>query len=811
MALQTYVSPGVYDTMIGSATITATTAALTLAGITSTGVTAPSLLRAATGCWICVSVVPANGGNITVEIMESGVSKKTGTINNADIQLGMNYVRFATSYTFATLTASAYTARVKNSVGTSGSLRTAASGLWFQFTYDTAGALGTSDDLWVGGFNDAGLTPKNHVGAGTFTCGSKATTAIGSTTQTMGAAVTIGSGGTFSYDQTANVNFTIKGSFWYTAGGTLDLRPPSNKSIIHTTIIDSTANGDQGIFSAQGATGGVALTSGASYTQFAKYASGTGTAADPLTLQSAHGFSVGDEIVVPGIAYNTNQIRFVITVVNTTQVVVSTTSGGAEAAITNTPAVGSHISNLTRNSIIKPLTTNLGYYIHHSSNVAGNFDYTRFEHSDNNSGKSITLSGGLTGAAVSSFDGIVGYQNSNGSAGRHWLAYPATGTPASAIATHSNITAYNTGGSYYNGQSGFTLQAVSNKTIYSYLHYNGPSTTTCGTISLYGSAVNNTLVECHSYGANAGNSAGGYSFGNLSASNNTINSCTVNNCRQNAVLLSIVADTTFNNCNFGNIGTNTVDIFTNTNSLNTNILFNNCGFYSATMLSNYRNQLGGSEMRFHAVNGVAHKHYWYQKTGWAETTGPSLSDTTVKTAGSYNVKINPEDNTVGFSWLFNIKATVDQIAFLKAYLRKNTTMGASVAKVELFLPGTLLTDTPDATFTASSTPDVYQDFVISKAFVGTENTEARVRVTAISSTAGAAVYIANLYDSVEALNSWYEGKPSKLVVPTDFSSVPGLMWSFPSTGATSGTMGYAMGLIPRVYVFVLKILTKVGL
>ena len=179
MAMQTWNGTN-YDTMIGSASITATTAGLTLAGITSAGVTAPNLVNKITGVWICISTLPANGGNITAEIMESGVSKATATINLADAQLGMNYFRFATPYQFATLTASAYTCRLKNTVGSSGNVRTAASGLWFQFTYDTAGALGASDDLWVGGFNDGGLTTKTLTVTGTAnTFGSKATTAIG--------------------------------------------------------------------------------------------------------------------------------------------------------------------------------------------------------------------------------------------------------------------------------------------------------------------------------------------------------------------------------------------------------------------------------------------------------------------------------------------------------------------------------------------------------------------------------------------------------------------------------------------------------
>jgi hypothetical protein len=705
-------------------------------------------------------------------------------------------VRYATPYQFATLTASAYTARVKNTVGSSGSLRPGPTNLWFQFTYDTAGALGTSDDLWVGGFNDAGLTAKTCTISGTGnTWGSKAVTAIGSTTQTMGAAITCGSGGTVVYDQTVSTTLTLKGSVWATIGGLFDMRPPSgNKAIVSTLIIGSTANGDQGLFTASGATGGQILTTGATYTQAAKYASGTGTAADPLTYQSAHGLTVGDEIVVPGLAYNTNQLRFVITVTNTTQVVVSTTSGGAEAAITNTPAVGSHIANLTRNSIIKPLTTNLGYYIHNASNTAGNFDYTRFEYSDNNSGKSITLVGSLTGAPSSSFDGIVGYQSSNGSGGRHWLAYPATGPQASSTITHTGITAYNTGGSNYGGQSGFTMQAVSNKTIRSYLHYNGSSTTTCGTISLYGSSVNNTLVDCHSYGANAGNSAGGYAFGCLSVSNNTINDCTVNNCRQNAVLLSIVADTTFNNCSFGNIGTNTVDIFTNTGALNTNILFEDCSFYSATFLSNYRNQLDGSRIAFQNLNGDTSSHRWYDNKGSWWSAGTGLTDTTVRTAGSLSLVAKPEDNTVGTSWAFKIPANPTSAVGIFGYIYRNATFSSGTLKVELFLPGTLLTATPDDTYTFPTTTGSWLPFNINAYYSGAVARYATVRITGVTSTAGAYFFVDDLYDAgtgnkVAGLDLWDSGKPSEIMVQSDFSVVPAAVWAYSDASTAANTMG----------------------
>jgi hypothetical protein len=793
MALQTYVSAGVYDTHLGSATITATTAGLTLAGITSSGVTAPNLVNKITGVWICISTLPTNAGNITAEIMESGVSKKTATINLADAQLGMNYFRFATPYQFATLTASAYTCRLKNTVSTSGNVRTAASGLWFQFTYDTAGALGASDDLWVGGFNDAGLTTKTLTVTGTAnTFGSKATTAIGSTTQTMGAALTVGSGGTFKHDTAASCTTTLKGSVWVTAGGVFDIRASATKSIVSTFIIDSTANGDQGIFSATGATGGQLLTTGATYDQYTRYASGTGTAADPLIVSVAWDAGVNDEIVIPGIAYNTNQIRFVKTRNSSTSFVLSATAGGAESAITNTPAVGSYIANLTRNSIIKPVTTTLGYYINNSSNTAGNFNYTRFEYSDNTSGKALTFSGGSTGGATSSFDGIVGYQTSI-TGGRHWLAFSGTGDPSTSTTTHTGITAYNTAGTNYIGQSGVGFQGTSNKTVNYLLHYNGSSTTTGAMLSLNGSSTGNIINNSHAYGTNGLASASGYAIGIFSSSSNTFNNCTVNACRTNAVYFAVGTGNTFNSCNFGTVATNTVDITSLSSTLN-QAVFNNCSFGSATLISNYLNQLDTSSINFQDMDTNTSKHRWYTNKGSWWSSGTGLTDTTVRTASSLALVSKPENASTGSSWTFKIPANPTSAVGVFGYVYRNATFSSGTLKVELFLPGTLLTATPDDTYTFATTTGSWLPFNINAYYSGSVARYATVRITGVTATAGAYFFIDDLYDAgtgnkVAGLDLWDNGQPSEIMVQSDFSVVPAAVWGFSNANTQANTMG----------------------
>lgn len=793
MALKTYNGTD-FDSHLGSATITASTATLTSAGITSAGVTAPNLVNKITGCWVCVSVLPSNGGNITVEIMESAVSKATATINSADIRLGMNYVRFATPYTFATLTASAYTCRLKNTVSTSGNVRTAASGLWFAFTYDSTGAIGSTDDMWVGGFNDAGLTTKTLTLSGTSnTWGSKATTAIGSTTQTMGAALTIGSGGTVVFDTSASTTLTLKGSVWVTNGGLFDMRASSTKTIISTLIIDSTANGDQGIFTATSATGGQILTDGAAYDQYTKYASGTGTAADPLIVQTGWDADVNDEIVVPGVAYNTNQVRYIKTRNSSTSFVLSATVGGAESAITNTPAVGSHIANLTRNSIIKPLTTNLGYYIVNSSNTAGSFNYTRFEYSDNNSGKTLNFSGNATGGAVSSFDGVVAYQNSNGASGRHWLAMPNTGDPSTATATHTGLTAYNTGGSNYFGQSGVGFSGTSNKTINYLLHYNGSSTTTAGTLSVNLSSTGNTFNNVHSYGANGSNSASGYAIGIFSSSGNTFNNCTVNAARTNAVYLATGTGNTFNNCNFGVNANNTLDILCFAAALN-QAFFNACTFASTTLISGYLTQLDTSLISFQDMDGNTSKHRWYTNYGSWWSAGAGLTDTTVRTAGSLSLVSKPENNSTGSSWIFKIPANPTSAVGIFGYVYRNATFSSGALKAELFLPGTLLTATPDATYTFPTTTGSWLPFNINAYYSGAVARYAQVRISGVTATAGAYFFVDDLYDAgtgnkVAGLDLWDNGQPSPIMVQSDFSVVPAAVWAYSDSSTSASTMG----------------------
>lgn len=788
MALLTYNGTN-YDTMLGSSSITTGLANVSFAGITSSGVTAPNLTNKITGCWINIRTAPTNGGNLIVEAMESGVVKASATINNADIQLGLNYVRYATPYQFATLTASAYTVRVRNSVNASGygQLCTAAANLWFMLTYDTATTIGATDDVWVAGFHDSGLTTKTLTISGTSNSwGSATATALGGATVTQGAAIMIGTGGTFKFDTSASTTLTLNGSvFVNSPTAVFDMRASATKSIINTLIFSMAANGDQGLHSAVQTAGGQILTTGATYDIYTTYASGLGTAASPMITNIAWDADVGDEIVIGGgTDYLKNETRYIKTRNSSTSFVLSSTPGGAEAALVNTHAAGSHIANLTRNVIIKPSNTARGWYSYHASTATSNMNYTRMEYSDCSSGRAVAPSMNSS----SSFDGIVFYNNSI--SGRQTLVLRNDATAQ----THNGIILYNTQGGNYAGQSGIGFGQSSNKTLTNSFHFNAPSgTASCAFISFNTSSTSNTITNCHSYGPNATNTSFGYGIGIISSNANTFNNCSINGARQNAVYLQISSGNIFNNCNFGTIASNSNDIFTVTSSLN-QAYFNACSFGSTTLISNYLNQLDTSLIKFQDMDGSTSKHRWYTNYGSWWSSGSGLTDTTVRTASSLSLVSKPENATTGSSWTFKIPANPTSQVGIFGYIYRNATFSSGTLKVELFLPGTLLTATPDATYTFPTTTGSWLPFNISAYYSGSVARYAQVRITGVTATAGAYFFVDDLYDAgtgnkVAGFDLWDEGQPSQIMVQSDFSVVPSAVWGYSDSNTQANTMG----------------------
>ena len=793
MAIKTYVSAGVYDDHLGGTTLGGSSTSITTAGVSSAGFTAPNLVNKATGVWLGITTIPYSG-NFLVELMQGGVSRASATINLADMVTGYNYCRFTTPYTFATLTASAYTIKVSNTVSNSGTLRSATSSFLFQCTYDTATTLGATDDLWVGGFHNAGLTTKTLTATGTsMSFGSGADTSI-PTTWSTGYGLMIGNGGTFKYDTSASTTVQVKGSIGVYTGGLFDMRPDSSDiTKVSTLVFDNVSDGNFALIIVGGGLGGQALTTGKTVSVTASYASGTGTAADPVITSSAHGFTVNDEVIFGGATdYLKNELRYVKSIPSSTQLVLSTTIGGAEAALVQSHSVGSKIGNMTRNSVIKNTNTAFGFSISQTSSIqtpATDLSYTRAEYPNCLSGRNLQI-GPSIGGVSTNIDGFVVYNNS--AQGRTSLSVSGNTTQ-----TISNIILYNTRGTNYSAQSGLAFTAASNKTLNGLYHYANPSSTTnCAALSISNTSTNIAVKNLYSYGANAANGGAGYAIG-IFGSGNTLDNINVEAARRQAIILDAGQLNEFTIVTMGVVGNNTIDIFCNSSVLaQANFLTGTYG--STTLISNYLNTLSGSNIGFQDMDGNTSKHRWYTNNASFWSAGSGLPDTTVRTAGSLSLALKPEDATNGTkSFIIKTPAPPTSRVGVYGYIYRNATFSSGDIVVDFFLPGTLETSTPDATYTMPTTTGQWMLFSVGAYNPSTVARYAKVRITAKTATAGAYCFLDDLYDAgtnnkVAGLDLWDNGHISPIMVVTDFSSaVPVLsnaVWS-DSTTYTSGQKG----------------------
>lgn len=785
MALKTYDGSG-WLSHVGSTTISnATVANISLAGLQTAQFTAVDLVSPIKAVWIHISTLPTNGGNIVVTLQENNVDTTCTTYAAAArLRRGWNlfFIPSAKWYTPTSLTANYYRWKVSNSVGTSGQVRVSSgSAPAFQTVYGSAGSLGSTDDPWIGGqVTDDVLTSLVYRNVGTsLVFGSGADPNIASTSNvstTMGQALLVANGGKFERDPAASSTFQMRGTAMIYEGGELDISSNTDKGIVSTVIIDNnTAAGQFGIMLPPNAAGKITADA-AEYVRkdIVLSGSGSGTAANPLILRNGMDAQVGDELVFgTKSGYTQQEQRFVRTRNSDKSFVLSLTAGGAEAGLTNDHS-GAHVINVSSNVIVKAQTPTRAFFFLHQTDTTSSYRGVRWENGSNLSNKGITFT-----ALPANVDQMVGY----GAGGNSRNLISFQGMTSSAVI--SDIVTYATNcNNIGNGATGG--QSINNLTFEGCVGMGDGSTSGGCHFAFASNCSNITLRDCWSYGANGLNIA--TSAAVYISSSNNINWIEggINGSRLYGVALNNAFAFYAKDSNIGGLtGNGTSDIFVVSNTFNTG-LAENC-LFSANPITNYLNQIDGSEFGFHKFNQTAHNHLWYDIGGYAEATGPSLSDTTVRTAGSYNLKINPQNASRGFQWIRRVKSVSDQIPFLKSYVRKNTALTGASVTVGLYLPGTELTDTPDDLFTAANVANTYQDFVIGTLYSGVENTEAQIKYTIMSSSGS--LYVADDYDSQESLNSWFKAKPSELIVPTDFSSIPGLIANYPDSTTSANTMG----------------------
>ena len=758
--------------------------------------TAPNTTDAVTGCLIYIPAI-GSSGTVTVTLQDNTVDT-TATASIATTSLipgSWNWFSFGTPYTFASTAAGRYRFKIVNA-GAAGTTTAAADSGGANIAYlcatNATGVPASTDYVFIA----AGIVTLD----GTQSIGNGADTAAPSSTfaRSIGHAIQVLTGAILKWDTAASATLTSLGNVVVASGGELQMgtvASPYPSSFVATLTFNE--NGTSANYGLTCLDGGKLTQQGTakSSTTLWKttYSSGVGTAADPLIVADSVDWSVGDEIIIGAASsnatnYQETESRFIKTKNSATSYVLSTTAGGAEAALTYTHTTSARILNVQRNVLINTTNTAQSCYIAILSLTAANVQVKWVRYETLGSSASISKNGFVffTGNTVGNVDYTVFYR-------ALYRGFFINGSKATQ--THTGLIAY--------GQN--AAAAV-------------------GAFDLQNSVANKTFVDCFSLGNNragfhivssnctftrcigiSNDTVGSGAIGGMvlgGAYNNTFNDCEMHCNRIQALYMASNVGNTFNNFLCGTKGTNAIDITIITDSFNDNI-WNNSTFSSATFISGYLNMLPGSKLRFQKLSGTANNHATYYNTGILRSTGSGLVDTTVRTTGSLAVRLAPEDATNGLTWEFQIPANAGSYVSFTGFFQKNAAFGTDVCRVDLYLPGST---TADATQTLSNTTGSWQAVAIGANYTGTEDLLATVKITAISATSAAYIFVDDMYNAgngsstttnkIAGMDVWDKGLPVTFIVPTTFNAAS--VWSELTAGmTTSGTIGN----------FVLKLLT----
>ena len=166
-------------------------------------------------------------------------------------------------------------------------------------------------------------------------------------------------------------------------------------------------------------------------------------------------------------------------------------------------------------------------------------------------------------------------------------------------------------------------------------------------------------------------------------------------------------------------------------------------------MSGYLNQVPGSRIKFHNLNDTINNHTAYAPEGILRSSGAGLADTTVRTAGTLNMRFAPEDATTGLQFEYLVLARPSTYVSASGFLYANAAFvaaGDSSIVVDLYLPGST---TPDATKTMTETRNANSSdavYALSAYYSGTVPAYATVRITVKTATASAYAYLADIFN-----------------------------------------------------------------
>jgi hypothetical protein len=772
-----YNTAATWDTVAFAGSPNFNTTNVTTAGINSEVFTAPNTTNAITGVWLMCASPPAAGCDWTMQILESGVPVGSiATFAQADFPASNPYIpqwiyfRFPTPYTYTTTAAGTYRFVLKSTVANSGAVNVnAGSTGWLIMATDNrhAAPISTSQ-VWIGPHNGTTQIDVTVDGTSGLATGGAPQASMPVIRNITPRAIYIGGGAVESkakliWDTAADATLAFTGEIVVADGGELRMGTiaspyPAGKTAILSTPSTSTnanqiASYGNGIINMVG--------SDLTYDR-TTYVSGLGTAASPLITAAPVDWSVGNKICVAassnnGTNYNEGENKFIITKNSSTSYVVSNTSGGAENALTNTHT-NAIIVNLTRNVQLKGTsgtTKCIAVSLDNATTANSNFKSANLNNMGTLNGTPSIGTKGQGGLSIPAglaipVDNCVFDEINN---------YGMLVFTSSALTRSKNIFANSGAFSSAGTASGLGVASTAlNQTFVDHVFINNQRQG----IEYRGincTFTNTTIIGCNCAGVAAQGGFSPYNAGPFIMSNPQMH-CN----RIGGYALNSSVNSTITGGNLGTNGYNGADVVVAPGSANTNILFDAITAGSATLVSGHTSgAVGATEVLFNRLNGTTNNHMWFTEYGSARSTGAGLSDTVVRTPGTLNLRIAPENATNGFVWEYLVPAKPGRAVQSYLFIEKNAAFATDDVNVELFLPGSTVAD---AIASVSDVTGSYNVYAVAAVYAGTESLYARVRVTAKTVTAAAYIYIADIFNGTNEiinLNTWYRGKPSTIM------------------------------------------------
>lgn len=603
--------------------------------------TAPNTTNKVTGVGFYLNTANTSGGNITVTLQESTVdTAATVTVSCALFPhpLTWIYFKFATPYQYTTTGAGAYRFKIVNSSSSntpSFAANSGGSNCAYLATHDITGPPATTDDVFILGNNGANTITVTV--DGTQTVGSNATDGT-TTSRLLTKGVALGERGKLNWDTSASATLNCNGCFYTYAGsihemGTVASPYPSGR--VAKLVLGQYSSASRHIYVANGSVVWQGTPKSSTSLWKTTRASGTGTAASPLVTATAVDWSVDDEMAIAGTSdggYQT-EYRYIKTKNSSTSYVLSSTIGGAEAALTYTHSTSAYIINLTRNVVLTTDSASygtqwwMGYTMATTTDDTLDVDWVRYE----NLNSFGVLVGGAQGGVYSylTLDYSVVYSTTSTS-GWFWNGSNSAATYTGLVGSRAAM--------FFQGSSSFSFSK--------------------------------TLVDClaiggNAYGVNALQMTGGANtytrflaldcFRGVLATNNgsLFDTCEFQSSGAQGIWLAGGAELRFRNCLVGTKGkSGAQDVLTQI-SYN-DAIFDNCTFGNTTYFVGQTDMTVGSKIGFATPNATANTHFYYQRQGTISSTGTGLSDTTVHTAGGFGVRFEPIVALNPLTWIQNV-------------------------------------------------------------------------------------------------------------------------------------------------------------